>query len=767
MTTLTVGAGEEYATLASAIAASANGDVIDVLPGVYTNDFATIRTNITIQGMGGVAQLVATIPPPNGKAILTTDADVTIANVSFSGAAVADNNGAGIRDETGNLTLVSDSFIGNQEGILANPGAAWNLTILSSEFGFNGAGDGLSHNLYAGALGTLDIADSYFHDAVGGNEIKSRALTTTITGTRIIDGPVQTGGGYDVDLPDGGNATLTDDVIEKGLNEPNGIMVHFGGEAVPYAGSTLDLSDSLLVNDDLGPQGRAIYNDQGYGPGAVATAAADTIYNVIPAYVVEGPGSAVADTLLAGSVSLDAVSPVLVPAIIDVVVPAGPLVFAAGTAVNPFAGLGLSIVNDAATTLTMNAYHPDALGYAGGDPALKVATGPNGITVAGAASAIVAGLLEGEFTYDAEASGSDEIVATLVDPAMFLVSNPGDAAAAASSFSETVAVAACYRAGTRIAAPGGERPVESFAAGDLVTTASGAARRVRWAARRAYAGAMVARHPHLQPIRFRAGALGGGLPRRDLYVSPRHAMFIDGMLVPAEALVDGDGIARCREPIDTHYHHLELDTHDILLAEGAPSESYCDCDNRGVFHNAADAEAQRDGAERWKLCAPHVQGGPRLQAVRAWLAGGPALSADGETIFAASADGRSSVYVLGSMPRRLALISASGVPAELGLSPDVRRLGVAVHRISLAASGAVVVMEHSCALLREGFHAAEPSWRWTDGEAAIPMEALRGLEGVVTVVVEATSVPWRRARTSPAAAGFCPPWPVAIPAEAA
>src|SRR3954471_1299842 len=95
MATLNVGAAQAYATLAAAVAASHDGDVIAVQPGTYVNDFATIATKITIMGVGGMANFVATQAPPNGKGILVTQSDVTIENLSFSGAAVPDGNGAG------------------------------------------------------------------------------------------------------------------------------------------------------------------------------------------------------------------------------------------------------------------------------------------------------------------------------------------------------------------------------------------------------------------------------------------------------------------------------------------------------------------------------------------------------------------------------------------------------------------------------------------------------------------------------------------------
>ena len=120
MATLNVGAGQAYATLSAAVGASRDGDVIAVQAGTYVNDFATISKDITIVGVGGMANFVATVAPPNGKGILVTQSDVTIQNLSFSGAAVADGNGAGIRYEGGNLVIIDSYFHDNQDGLLAN-----------------------------------------------------------------------------------------------------------------------------------------------------------------------------------------------------------------------------------------------------------------------------------------------------------------------------------------------------------------------------------------------------------------------------------------------------------------------------------------------------------------------------------------------------------------------------------------------------------------------------------------------------------------------
>src|SRR5215469_9260713 len=113
MAILTVGPGLAFSTIAAAAAAANNGDTVQVQAGTYTNDFAAINKNITLQAIGGMVNLVATVQIPNGKAIFVTNGNITINGFSFSGASVADLNGAGIRSESGNLTLDNDYFFNN------------------------------------------------------------------------------------------------------------------------------------------------------------------------------------------------------------------------------------------------------------------------------------------------------------------------------------------------------------------------------------------------------------------------------------------------------------------------------------------------------------------------------------------------------------------------------------------------------------------------------------------------------------------------------
>jgi Ca2+-binding RTX toxin-like protein len=263
LATLTVGTGQQFATIAAAVAASQDGDLIAVQAGTYTNDFATITKDITIKAVGGIAKLVATVAPPNGKAILITRSDVTLQGLEFTGTKVPDGNGAGIRFEGGNLTILDSHFHNNQNGLLSGGYPEGTITIRRSEFGHNGAGDGKTHGLYVGKIKSLVIEDSYFHDTRVGHEIKSRAIETVIRNSRIQDEDGTTS--YSIDLPNGGKALLANNVIQQGAKSQNPAIVHFGGEGTPYAGSSLTMTDNVVINALNSVSARVLLNQAGIG----------------------------------------------------------------------------------------------------------------------------------------------------------------------------------------------------------------------------------------------------------------------------------------------------------------------------------------------------------------------------------------------------------------------------------------------------------------------------------------------------------------------
>jgi len=264
--TLTVGFGAAYKTIASAVAASHDGDTIEVKPGLYEDDFAEITKKVTLTSVGGFARLRATGLIPNRKAILIIDTDVTIKGFEFSGAKVSDNdggNGAGIRYQGGNLKIENCYFLDNQDGILGIGDGTGTVTINRSEFFANGAAigpsAGLTHNLYLGGLARLTIENSYFRGARVGHELKSRARQTIIRNSRFVDGPTGTAS-YSIDLPNGGEATIVNSQIEQGPKSQNPNIIAFGEEGDLHPKSKLTVENSLIENDLPSPSAYGVWN---------------------------------------------------------------------------------------------------------------------------------------------------------------------------------------------------------------------------------------------------------------------------------------------------------------------------------------------------------------------------------------------------------------------------------------------------------------------------------------------------------------------------
>src|SRR5438309_1488851 len=145
MATLTVGSGKTFSSLSSAVAAAQSGDDIQVSAGTYTDDVPRTFSNLTIEGVGGMAKFVAKHSPPNGKAQFVESGNVTLRNVEVSGVSVSSGNGAAVRYQGGNLTLDHVYFHDNQEGLLAADDPNGSITIRSSEVGNNG-NDYLEHD---------------------------------------------------------------------------------------------------------------------------------------------------------------------------------------------------------------------------------------------------------------------------------------------------------------------------------------------------------------------------------------------------------------------------------------------------------------------------------------------------------------------------------------------------------------------------------------------------------------------------------------------
>ncbi len=201
---------------------------------------------------------------------------------------------------------------------------------------------------------------------------------------------------------------------------------------------------------------------------------------------------------------------------------------------------------------------------------------------------------------------------------------PGPALDTSHPFTTT----ACFCPGTRIATPAGERAIATLRIGDLVTTHAGEHVPILWIGRRRHAAAEVAGQPQLRPVLIAAHALGFGQPARRLAVSPQHAFLVDGALIPAAALVNGVSITR-GPAAAVRYLHLELERHELILAEGCPTESFVDHAGRSMFDNHDEYARMFPDAPKDvpALALARLSDGPRVTAAWRRIAGrrGPGL----------------------------------------------------------------------------------------------------------------------------------------------
>lgn len=170
---------------------------------------------------------------------------------------------------------------------------------------------------------------------------------------------------------------------------------------------------------------------------------------------------------------------------------------------------------------------------------------------------------------------------------------------------------ACFASGTRIRAARGDVAIDRLRVGDLVPgQVSGRLRPIVWIGRRSL---RIAHHPRswdVAPVRIRAGALAPQRPRRDVLLSPDHAVLVDGALVPVRYLLNGATIVQEFVPAIT-YLHIELDAHDVVLADGLPCESFLDTGNRPVLGDAAAARPWRPPGPMIPSYHPQPSGEPR------------------------------------------------------------------------------------------------------------------------------------------------------------
>jgi T5SS/PEP-CTERM-associated repeat protein len=276
---------------------------------------------------------------------------------------------------------------------------------------------------------------------------------------------------------------------------------------------------------------------------------------------------------------------------------------------------------------------------------------------------------------------------------------------------------ACFARGALIQTMNGEVAVEDLTVGDCVVLARGGLRPIVWMGHRRLD---TSRHPAPEkawPVRIEAGAFGEGLPRRDLWLSPGHYIAVDGVLMPICVLINGHSVVQVAQE-RFEYWHVELNAHDVILANGLPAESYLDTGNRTGFSNwGAFVEAHPDFEPRhWaETCLPLVLEGPMVAAAKAKLLARLAklgrgmtrdadahISVDGHRVEPIRLSETKLAFVLHAGGREIALRLRTFIPAHTVVeSSDPRALGLCVAALQIDGEPISLADEAACA---SGWH---------------------------------------------------------------
>ena len=248
--TLKVGPNEKFAKPSDAFKLAHPGDTIEIAPGSYPGDVATLSTpKLTIRGLGKEpVKIPAAGKNAQGKAIWVAAAsDLTIENIEFSGARVPDRNGAGIRVEAPNLSIRNCRFIDCEDGILGGNG---DLLIEHCTFDHCGpVANPATHSVYISDRCTkLVFQYNYSTFSIEGHLLKTRAKESWILYNRLAD---EKGTGSAVaDFPNGGYVVMIGNILQKGMNAQNTRVIAYGMEGLKHTNNAFFVINNTMVYEN-------------------------------------------------------------------------------------------------------------------------------------------------------------------------------------------------------------------------------------------------------------------------------------------------------------------------------------------------------------------------------------------------------------------------------------------------------------------------------------------------------------------------------------
>jgi hypothetical protein len=255
-----VGPGRELTSPEQAAAVAKDGDRVVFDPGIYRGCAIWPASRLTIEArlppttmnQTVMTQTVVTGPACADRGLfLFAGNDITVRGMTFARARNTWHTGAGILMEGANLTVENSQFLDNENGILAGGPPASVVRIVHDLFRGNGSCLGAcAHALYIGKpIARLEVTGSVFVDTHVGHHIKSRARATVVRDSRIEDGPEGTSS-YLIELPDGGDAVIVNNTLDKGANSQNKeVAISLGTEDRNNPTRALVIRDNRFTSD--------------------------------------------------------------------------------------------------------------------------------------------------------------------------------------------------------------------------------------------------------------------------------------------------------------------------------------------------------------------------------------------------------------------------------------------------------------------------------------------------------------------------------------
>ncbi len=246
--------------LRKAVRQAGNGASLTLAAGEYDIADLKIARDLTLRGEGDVV-LFSSSPTAKGLLNPLRGASLRVENLVFRGTVSPDKNGAGIRHDGRDLTIIDCRFEDNENGVLSTGDADGQIWISGSEFLRNGHGDGYSHGIYVLRAALLEIQETEFVGTRIGHHVKSLADRTIVANSTLDDGDGQSS--YAVDASKGGAVLIENNTIIQSKDAGNWTIFNYdlsrGGEA-----KSLIIKGNRIINRVK--NGRLLRNESNLSP---------------------------------------------------------------------------------------------------------------------------------------------------------------------------------------------------------------------------------------------------------------------------------------------------------------------------------------------------------------------------------------------------------------------------------------------------------------------------------------------------------------------